>query len=277
MESKDTISFENQKEVLEQSHESKQESAGRKVDTSNSPTGKDWFEPVCSFSLGLFCALAMVVGGLFFLKGICGYISIGYDRWFCTEGFIEVGERGYCYDPRNKCLVKPIPNRRVIKGCIDIDYRAGDTIGVVQFGENEYRYVNFNTLSFINENKYFRADVFRNGTAMALANDTVYHISPTGKTITAEPSNWVYGSVEEITFSHEESDSDGYSYTKEERTGILKYEDVYGNFGLMTNEFVPLTNPIFSSITAISKDVIFCEYLETALGVLIDKEGHIIK
>lgn len=244
---------------------------------NNLPSEKNYFYIVYSSILAFFCISAQIFVGLLILYGICYGVKSGYNRWLSTDGFLEVGENGYCYDPRNECLVKPMPNRRIIKGCIDIEYRTGDTIGVVQVGENEYRYVNLNTLSFINDKKFFRADVFRNGTAMALANDTIYHISTTGEPVSTEPSERVYGSVEEITFPQEETDNDGYRFTKEVQTGLYRYDDVNGNCGLMSNEFVPLTKPLYSDITAISKGVFFCEYLESGLGVLIDKEGQIIK
>lgn len=279
MESKNTISNENQKEVLEQVLDSVLESPEEEVEeqTSDSTSEKDWFKIVKDSVFGFFYGLVGSILGIFMFLGFIYWIWIGYNRWFNTDGFIEVGERGYCYDLDNNCFVKPIPNRRVVKGCLDIDYRLGDTIGVVHVGEDEYRYINFNTLSFINDKKYFRADVFRNGVAIALGNDTIYHISTTGKTISSEPSAWIYASVEEISYLEEDVDSDGDIIYEEIATGLYKYEDVNGKYGLMSPDFVRLTQPLFSDITAKSKDYFFCEYLDSSLGIIIDKNGQVIK
>ena len=271
MESQKILNPEQDKNTQEHAQEQVQEQ------TSNPSSEKDWFNIVYSSTLGFSWAIGQIMFVMITSFIFLILMKVCINRWICTDYFIEVGENGYCYDPIYKCLVKPMPNRRIIKGCMDIEYNPGDTIGVVQVGENEYRYVNFNTLSFINDKKYFRADVFRDGTAIAIANDTIYHISTTGKTVSTEPSERVYGSVEEITVSQEVTDSDGYPFTIEVQTGLFKYGDINGNYGLMTHEFVPLTKPLYSDITAISKGVFFCEYLESGLGVLVDNEGHVIK
>ena len=279
MESKNTISNENQKEVLEQTQEPVQKATEEEVEeqVSNPSSEKDWYKIVYFSVFGFFSAIAQLAGGALVMYGIYYGAMSGYNRWFDTDGLIEVGERGYCYDPDNECFVKPIPNRRVVKGCMDIEYRPGDTIGVAQVGVDEYRYINFNTLSFINDKKFYRADVFRNGLALALDEDSIYHISTTGKIISSEASTWIYASVEEISYSEEDVDSDGDIIYEEIATGLYKYEDVNGKYGLMSSDFVRLTQPLFSDIMAKSKDYFFCEYLDSGLGILVDKNGNILK
>lgn len=279
MEANDLITSENQKEVKEQILESVQESVDEEVQekTSDSTSEKDWFKIVKDAVFGFFYGLAGVILTLTMFLGFFYLLWEGYDRCFNTDGLIEVGERGYCYDPINECFVKPMPNRRVGKGCSDIYYGPGDTIGVVRVGENEYRYINFNTLSFIDDKKYFRADVFRNGVAIALRYDTLYHISAAGRIISSEPSTWIYDSVEEILYIKEEIDIDADIVYKEIATGVFMYKDINGYYGLMSSDFKRLTPAHFSDITAKSKDVFFCEYFESGMGCLIDKNGNYIK
>lgn len=265
METQDKISSEVQEKEVEQVQEPEQENT------------KDWFDIAKSAVLGFFAALAEITLGALMLFGICYWLMVGYNRWFSTDGLIEVGERGYYYDSENECFIKPMPNRRVLNGIIYLECEDGDTIGSVLVHGGNYRYVNLNTLTFINDNSYEHADLFRNGVAIALANDTLYHISPNGEIISSEPSSWIYGSVEEITYLQEGYDSDGDLITKYVSTGLFQYEDANENYGLMSSEFVRLTPAIFSDITAISENVFFCEYHDSGMGVLVDREGNIIK
>ena len=239
-------------------------------------TTKSCFEIVFCSVWGFICAMAQFIVGLLIIYGIYFGIKCGYDRWFDMDGLIEVGECGYYYDSENHCFVKPNPHRRLMEGSFSIKYEAGDTIGVVQIGNEKYRYLNFNKLSYINNNVYDYADIFRKGTAVALANDTIYYISPDGNTVSAEPSTWIYGSVEEITYMMEVTD-DRLAYDEEVSTGILKYEDTNGYYGLMSSDFKKLTPALFTDITAISMDAFFCEYIDSGLGVLIDRDGNVLK
>ncbi len=201
----------------------------------------------------------------------------GYHRWFSTKDMVAVGTNGYYYDLKNECFIKPIPNRRVLKGCSELNFTSSDTIGVVCVSTNKYRYVNLNTLTFINEMEYYKADLFKDGKAIALANDTLYIISTDGKIVSAEYADWVYSLIEEIEYTKEESDSDGFTFYRGVPSGVYMYRDSHFNYGLMSANFVRLTKPVFSSITAQSKDVFFCEYLDSGLGALIDRNGNIIK
>lgn len=269
MEPQEKISSEVQENEFEQVQETEQVSAEKAT--------KDWFKIVKSVVLGFFFALAEVAMSALMLMGI-GYLLIaGFDRWFSTDGLIEVGEHGYYYDPENDCFIKPMPNRRVLKGCYSLKCEDGDTIGVVQTHRRKYRYVNVNNLTFINEKSYDFADVFKNGVAIALANDTIYHLSTDGKTLTSEPSTWIYALVSEIIFFQWNKDSDEDDFTEITPTGVFMYEDQNGNFGLMSSDFVRLTPALYSAITAKSKEVFFCEYFDSGLGVLIDKNGNFIK
>lgn len=55
------------------------------------------------------------------------------------------------------------------------------------------------------------------------------------------------------------------------------YEDANHHYGLMSKDFVKVTEPVFSNITAKSEDVFFAEYRDFGLGVLINKNGVLIK
>lgn len=237
-------------------------------------SSKSWFDIVYCSVWGFICAMARLFGGMLILYGIYYGIKSGYDCWFDMDGLVEVGECGYCYDSENDCFVKPCPHRRFLEGCHSLKYKEGDSIGVVQRGDEEYRYINLNTLSYINDKVYEFADVFRKGIAVALANDTIYNISPDGNTISAEPSNWIYGSVEEITYMQECST---YEEQIEVPTGVLMYEESNGYYGLMSSDFKKLTPALFTDITAKSKDVFFCEYIGSGLGVLINNNGQFLK
>lgn len=54
-------------------------------------------------------------------------------------------------------------------------------------------------------------------------------------------------------------------------------EDSNGCNGLMSSDFKKLTPTLFTDITAKSKDVFFCEYIDSGMGVLIDWEGYMVK
>lgn len=92
-----------------------------------------------------------------------------------------------------------------------------------------------------------------------------------------EIPTWIYSSIEEITYSQYTEDSDGYCYYKDISTGMYMYEDAHHHYGLMSKDFVWLTKPLFSNITALSEDVFFAEYLDSGLGILLNKNGQIIK
>ena len=70
---------------------------------------------------------------------------------------------------------------------------------------------------------------------------------------------------------------DGDIFYQDVPTGMYTYEDAWHRLGLMSGDFVRLTPPLFSDITAESKDVFFAEYLDSGLGVLINRKGTIIK
>ena len=247
----------------------------QKPETKNSDE-KNYFEIAYTSVLGFCCALLAFVVILLAIAGIGYLIDKGYNRWFSTDGMIEVGECGYYYDIRRGAFYKIHPNRCVLKGCKDLEFNEGDTIGVVRVRKNQYRYINLNTLTFINTEHYFRADLFREGRAIAVANDTLYIIAPDGQIISSEPSSWVYSYMEEITFSDWSDREDG-SYYNEIATGVYMYRDINYRYGLMSADFRRLTPAVYSDITAESKDVFFCEYMESGLGVLIDRNGKILK
>jgi len=241
------------------------------------PETKNWFNIVFHSVLGFFAAITVVLIFAFMLFVAGFWIRQGYIRWFDTDELTAVGQCGYFYDPDNECFVNPKPNRRVLQGCKELVFNQEDSIGIVLVGNNRYRYVNLNTLSFINDRIYFRADMFTNGRAIALDGDTLFHIAPNGETILAEASDWVYASIREITYDQPVKDSDGDIFYQDVPTGMYTYEDAWHRLGLMSGDFVRLTPPLFSDITAESKDVFFAEYLDSGLGVLINRKGTIIK
>ncbi len=248
-----------------------------RAETVKVPNNTDWFDLVYNSVLGFLAAIAVAVVFLFMIAGLGYWCYEGYCRWFSTKNMTAVGNNGYFYDSENDCFIKPKPNRRVLKGCEGLEYSASDSIGVVRVGTNTYRYVNLNTLTFLNDVEYYRADLFKGKYAMALADDTLYSISTKGEIINKEYADWVYTMVEEISYMVEEMDSDGDIYYQEIPTGVFMYRDVNFNYGLMSSDFTRLTQPLFSSITARSKDVFFCEYMDSEMGVLIDRNGKILK
>ena len=237
---------------------------------------KDYFEIVYSSVLGFLCALLVFVAILLAIAGMVYLLDKGYDRWFSTEGLISVGENGYMYDQEHECFVKPYPNRRVLQRCEWLIYDDMDSIGIVRMN-NQYRYINLNNLAFLNAQLYAKAELFHNGRALAIANDTLYHLSSDGTIVIAEPSTWVYASIEKIVYIEEKEDEDGGTYYSEISTGLFRYEDSNHNYGLMSADFTRLTEPLYSDVTAQSKEVFFCEYLNSGLGVLINKNGELIK
>ena len=245
-------------------------------ESSGTTHEKDRFEIVYSSVLGFFAAIVVVLFSLLLLAGLGYWCYMGYCRWFSTEGMYEVGNNGYYYDLEHQCFVKPMPNRRVLEGCRSLESNE-DSIGIVCRGANDFRYLNLNTLKYLNNHHYYRAELFRNGRALALSEDTLYLISTDGKTIKEEASTWIYSSIEEITYSQYIEDSDGYGYYKDVNTGMYMYEDAYHHYGLMSKDFVKVTDPIFSEITALSEEVFFAEYMDSDLGILINKNGQIVK
>ena len=268
MDTQDSISSEIHEEVSDQVPCSEQE--------LRDGTDKNWFEIANSAVLGFFVAIGEVLLGILIIIGLGYWIKEGYDKWFNMDGLVEVGECGFYYDAPNECFVKPRPHRRFLKGCLSLNFMKGDTIGVAQFESGEYRYINLNSASYINNKYYNIADRFRYGTALAIADDTIYRIAPNGNVISAEPSTWIYGSVVEINYMQEETDDDGESNYIEVNTGLYMYEDSNHNYGLMSSDFVRLTPPLFTDITPKSPEVFFCEYMDSGLGVLIDKNGQIV-
>lgn len=255
-----------------------QEGAEQEPQTNSTVANeKNYFDIVYSSVLGFLCAIAIFVLILFSIAGLGYWAYEGYIWWFSTEGMVEVGSNGYYYDAEHECFVKPMPNRRVLEGCQYLEYNGRDSIGIVRLDNDNFKYVNLNTLTFLNSKQYDRAELFRDGKAMAIAEDSIYHISIDGNTISAESSMWVYASIEELNYEVITPDEDGYYYTKEEPTGLLVYQDAHRNYGLMSADFVRLTPALYSVITAESKDVYFCEYLDSGLGVLIDRNGKILK
>ena len=253
---------------------------GSEQEPQNNPNvanEKNYFDIAYSSVLGFLCAISIFVLILFSIAGLGYWAYEGYIRWFSTEGMVEVGSNGYYFDAEHECFVKPKPNRRVLQGCQYLEHNAHDSIGIVRMENNYFKYVNLNSLTFLNSRQYYKAELFRDGQAMAIAEDSIYHISTDGKTICAESSMWVYASIEELKYEEIESDEDGYYYTKEAPTGLLVYQDAHHNYGLMSADFVRLTPAIYSEITAESKDVYFCEYLDSGLGVLVDRNGKILK
>lgn len=238
---------------------------------------KNYFDIVYSSVLGFLCAISVFLLILFSIACL-GYLGYkGYVKWFSTDGMRKVGTNGYYYDIKHGCFVKPMPNRRILDGFQYLVQNGYDSIGIVRMENDLYRYINFNTLTYLNDQQYYRAELFHNGKAIAITEDSLYHISTDGKTVCAESSMCVYASIKELNYVEIESDEDGYYYAKEKPTGLLIYEDAHHNYGLMSADFTRLTPADYSEITAESKDVFFCEYLDTGLGVLIDRTGLMLK
>ena len=264
-----------QQEGAEQ--EPPQEQNSEKKPQTNVAGEKNYFDIVYSSILGFLCAISIFVLILFSIAGLGYWAYEGYIRWFSTEGMVEVGSNGYYFDAEHECFVKPKPNRRVLQGCHYLEHNAHDSIGIVRMDNNYFKYVNLNSLTFLDSRQYYKAELFRDGKALAMAEDSIYHISTDGKTICVESSMWVYASIEELKYEELAPDEDGYYYTKETPTGLLVYQDAHHNYGLMSADFARLTPAIYSEITAESKDVYFCEYLDSGLGVLVDRNGKILK
>ena len=260
-----------QQEGAEQEPLQKQKSETKASDEKN------YFDIVYSSVLGFLCAISIFLLILFSIAGLGYWGYKGYVKWFSTDGMTKVGTKGYYYDIKHGCFVKSMPNRRILEGFQYVEHNGCDSIGIVRMDNDLFRYINFNTLTFLNDQQYYRAELFHNGKAIAITEDSVYHISMDGKTICAESAICVYASIMELSYEEVEPDEDGYYYAKEKPTGLLIYEDAHHNYGLMSADFVRLTPPDYSDITAKSKDIYFCEFLDSSLGVLIDRNGKILK
>ena len=240
---------------------------------SKATEDKNYFEAFYTSTLGIFAALVVIAIIFFAGMGLVYWGHKGYLRWFSTDGMVEIGECGYYYSPQRASFYKVHPNRCVLENCHDLKLNQGDTIGVVRVRKNQYRYVNLNTLSFINDKSYFKADLFRDGRALAIANDSLYIIAPNGQTITSEPCDWVYAGIQELSYMKEID-----SYYQDVYTGMRTYEDIHGRLGLMSADYKRLTPALYSEITAESDSIFFAEYLDdSGLGVLLDINGHILK
>lgn len=238
------------------------------------PSKKDWFDVMYKSALGILAAIGTILFYACIIGGGIYWIHRGYVRLFSTDDMTPVGTRGYYYDLENPCFVKPYPNRRVLKGCKSINYTDGDTLCVASMGNNKYKYVNMNTLTFVNETTYNHATVFRDGSAIAFANDTIYNVKPDGTTTAIEQTDGLYTFIEKLDYM--KLTEDDFPIYQEVSTGIYMYQSTNDRFGLMSSDFIRLTEPLFVDITAKSDNVFFCEYFE-GLGVLIDRNGNVIK
>ena len=240
------------------------------------PSKKDWFDVMYKSALGILAAIGTILFYACIIGGGIYWIHRGYVRLLSTDDMTPVGTCGYYYDLENDCFVKPYPNRRVLKGCKSINYNDDDTICVAWMGYDKYRYVNMNSLTFINETTYSHAGLFRDGSAIAFANNSIYRVMPDGSATVIEKPDGLYTSIEELEYMKPSKDDCDYLAYREISTGIYMYKSTNGRCGLMSSEFVRLTEPLFVDITAQSESVFFCEYFEE-LGVLMDKNGKVIK
>lgn len=238
---------------------------------------KDYFYIVYSSVLGGAMALTIIAIFVGLLFGLGYGVKYTYDYWFSMDELIEVGTHGYYYDRENDCFIDPKPHRRLLQDCMLSSISDNDTIGVIITPNNKYRYINLNTLSYLNDFHYQYADAFKDGRAVAFTKDTLYYINTQGKTITTEATSWIYTSVRALTYSVVKDEYNEYVNTVEIPTGIYVYEDINQYYGLMSSDFVRLTQPIFSSISAIAKDAFLCEYHNSGKLVLVNQYGEIIK
>ena len=246
---------------------------------SNQTPQKDYFYMVYSSVLGGTAALIVIAVFVGLLFGLCYGAKSAYDYWFCMDNLIEVGTHGYYYDDENNCFIDPKPHRRLMQGCTLYSVSDNDTIAVVITNNNKYRYINLNTLSYLNDCHYQYADAFKEGRAVAFTKDTLYYIDTQGGTIASESTSWIYNSVRPLTYSQvKEYDEYGdYVNTVQIPTGIYIYEDINYYYGLMSADYVRLTQPIFSSVSALSVDAFLCEYHNSGKVVLVNQHGEIIK
>lgn len=238
---------------------------------------KDYFSIALSSILGGATALTIIALCVGVIIAVFFGIQFGYNRWFSMDNLVAVGNAGYYYDAENHCFIDPTPHRRVIKGCTSLQYAGSDTIGIVQMDNDKYRYLNLNTLSFLNDHKYDYAYSFHNDRAMALIHDTLYYINPQGEVINSELSNWLYLSITPLTYSIMSEDEDGYTTTQYLPTNFYLYEDINHAYGLMSCNFTRLTQPLFSDISALTQNVFLCEYEYSEISVLVNQNGEIIK
>lgn len=238
---------------------------------------KDYLDIVFHSVLGFLLAIAIFVGIIMALYYAYHGVKNGYSRWFGSDGLEEIGESGYySYCSKDNCIVtSAVPHRRVLEGIFFLRGANEDSIDVARVTDG-YRYINLNTAEFINGLRFDHAYSFRNGMAMATIGDTLFHLAPSGEIVSKEPANWLYSSIDEIRYSCPTEDSDGYPFEMTKPTGLYRYEDLNERYGIMNEEFVRVTPPVFTDITAQSKDVFFCE-LDYSGGVLVDKSGNIIK
>lgn len=242
----------------------------------NTTPQKDYFSIALSTILGGATALTVIALIIGVVIAVVFGIKFSYNRWFSMDHLVAVGNAGYYYDAEGSCFITPTPHRRIIKECTSLQYAGSDTIGIVLV-QDYYRYLNLNTLSFLNDHKYDIAYPFHDDCAMALTNDTLYCINAHGEVITSEPANWLYTSVIPLTYSIMSEDEDGYTTTKSLPTDVYMYEDINHSYGLMSSDFVRLTKPLFSNISVLTKDVFLCEYAYSEISVLVNQHGEILK
>lgn len=226
--------------------------------------------------MGFFLAIlafALILVSLFCVGYGC---VMGYQKWFSTTEMVSVGDTGYYYDHAHACFVKPYPNRKVLTGCHGLQYHQSDSIGIVLTNDYKYRYVNLNTLTYINDMAYSQANLFQDdGCAFAIAADSLYTLHPDGSIVAAELADYLYTSISDIICYTYENDDTGELVYTERATNMFRYESNQC-YGIMSPEFVRLTAPVYTEIKALSPDVFFCTY-DSGLGVLINKNGELIK
>ena len=258
----------------EQAQESLQEQ--EQPQTQEQPQ-KDYLDIAFNSVLGFLLAIAVFVGIIMALYYAYHGVKNGYSRWFGSDGLEEIGESGYySYCSKDNCIVtSAVPHRRVLEDIFFIRNAGNDSICIARV-DGGYRFINANTASFICDLRFDNAYSFRDGMAMATMGDTLFHLAPSGEIVSKEPANWLYSSIDEIRYSCPTEDSDGYPFEMTKPTGLYRYEGLNERYGIMNEEFVRVTPPVFTDITAQSKDVFFCE-LDYSGGVLVDKSGNIIK
>lgn len=118
--------------------------------------------------------------------------------------------------------------------------------------------------------EYRNIEVMEQGISVVLEDYTMCMMNHDGSL----KHKFVCGSINDIYYETSDVDADGESTQK-----LAKCKSYYtyeGHRGLMSPDGVPLTLPLFSSITGVNENLYYCRYDYSDSGILLDGKGRVI-
>lgn len=180
--------------------------------------------------------------------------------------------------------------------CVDPTYdeiiRLGSNLWLARMGQNDsnvrHCIVIDASLNVRMEGMWSRVEAAGNGIVVAGADNWQRRYSLDGDLledfVCADVRLMTYstGETQLVTLQSKGEYDDGITITTEEReikgvASLKKYIVSSGYEGLMTQDCVPLTPPLYWNITAISKDRFYCNFGKcSSAGVVLDEKGRVV-